>query len=153
MRRGNKDSDKRRSIDVTVDKDNESDGEEPHAAEREPEAPVAKSKWEMGGTYRDYVVQSLLSLCNHLGFYRHVSEGEAAGQDEQRVGSPSDPRAHQKVEIFYRGIHASANVDGIRNLLIEQDDPVLRQLMIYVAKIKMVPRFLVPLFYQAKYEK
>ena len=38
-------------------------------------------------------------------------------------------------------------------LLIDQDDPIERQLMVYVASINIVPQFLVPLFIQAVDEK
>lgn len=158
-----------RSIDVTRDEDNYSDIDE--AAELAMDqmgSQQAKSAWEMGGVHRDHVIQNLLYLGGQLGFYRHVA---VEGGGQQPV---------QEERVFYRGIYAPDEVDAIRRsvaliltclsmhlyaqwlndlfvylsrLLIDQDDPVERQLTVYVASINMVPQFLVPLFYQAVDEK
>lgn len=128
-----------RSIDITRDEDNYSDVDEGEMVIDQLAATQAHSAWEMGGVHRDHVIQNLLYLGGQLGFYSHVSVDGAQGQGQEKV--------------FYRGIYAPDEVDAIRRLLIDQDDPVDRQLTVYVASIKMVPQFLVPLFYQAVDEK
>lgn len=128
-----------RSIDITRDEDNYSDVEEREAALDQIATTQAHSAWEMGGVHRDHVIQNLLYLGGQLGYYHRV----AVDGTENQV--------HEKV--FYRGIYAPDEVDAVRRLLIDQDDPVERQLTVYVASINMVPQFLVPLFYQAVDEK
>lgn len=131
-----------RSIDITKDEDNYSDVEEDETFGKLAST-QAHSAWEMGGVHRDHVIQNLLYLGGQLGFYSQVNVPDA---ELEGVSGAQE-------KVFYRGIYAPDEVDAIRRLLIDQDDPVDRHLTVYVASIKMVPQFLVPLFYQAVDEK
>ena len=97
-----------------------------------------KSAWAMGGDYKDHVIQNIIFCGSQLGVYKHV---------------PVPGRPDEQQKVFYRGLYAADEVDALRRLLIDQDDPVNRELMIFVSSINMVSQYLTPLFVQSDDEK
>jgi hypothetical protein len=89
-----------RSIDVTDDQNNLSDNEEGVDAINSTDNPTgAEYAWALGGQYRDHVVQNLLHLGSNLGVYKTVPVPGKDGVFEK---------------LFYRGLNAPDEVDGIR---------------------------------------
>lgn len=93
-----------RSIDVTNEQNNLSDNEDGmeiiNDASKDGDTPSgAEYAWNLGGQYRDHVMQNLLHLGSNLGVYKTVPVPGKDGVFEK---------------LFYRGLYAPDEVDAIR---------------------------------------